>query len=270
MIRPTRIGRVRVAWRAMSREASAALPDPTATPVTPSTLTSLLDRAEPRPSDPPGLAVWQVATAAVGEEELELARDWLDEAERGQASSYVRAELRRAYEIGHAVARAVIGSLTARPPEKVVWGRHPCPGCGEPHGRPRVEGADLEFSLSHTPGQVLVGVADVAIGVDIERRPDDPENAVSLAKLLHPRELEEIEAAARGTLDGGGAAVRFTRAWSRTEAYLKGLGIGLGRDPHLDYLGSDQAAGRTVGPWSVIDVVAPEGYGAAVALLRDA
>ncbi|MDN5744016.1 MAG: 4'-phosphopantetheinyl transferase superfamily protein, partial [Nocardioidaceae bacterium] len=123
--------------------------------------------------------------------------------------------------------------------------------------------------LSHTPGQVLVAVADVAVGIDIERHPDDVDSALSLAKLLHPRELEEIEAAARGTLDGGGVAVRFTRAWSRTEAYLKGLGIGLGRDPHLDYLGSDAAADRTLGPWVISDVVAAEGYGAALALLKE-
>lgn len=81
----------------------------------------------------------------------------------------------------------------------------------------------MEFSLSHTPGQVLIAVADVPVGVDVERHPDDP---VALAGLLHPRETDEISAAAHGTLDGGRATVRFTRAWSRTEAYLKGIASG--------------------------------------------
>ncbi|MDQ6525852.1 4'-phosphopantetheinyl transferase superfamily protein [Nocardioides sp. LHD-245] len=247
----------------MTRDVAQAVPDREAEPVTPAVLDSFLNTSVLRPEGGPG--IWRVPTATVGDAELEVARDWLDESERQQASSYVRAELRRAYEIAHAAARLVVGAATDTPPEKVVWGRHPCPGCGEPHGRPRAEGAGVEFSLSHTPGQVLVAVADVAVGVDVERHPDDP---VALAKLLHPRESEEIEAAAQGTLDGGRATVRFTRAWSRTEAYLKGIGIGLGRDPHLDYLGTDDASSRSLGSWTVRDVVVPEGYGAALAVLR--
>ncbi|WP_436698795.1 4'-phosphopantetheinyl transferase family protein [Nocardioides sp. BYT-33-1] len=246
----------------MTRDVAQAVPDRRAEPVTPVVLDTFLNTPVTRPGG--GLGIWRVPTATIGDEELEVARDWLDEDERRQASSYVRAELRLAYEIAHAAARLVVGAATDTPPEKVVWGRHPCPGCGEPHGRPRAEGAGVEFSLSHTPGQILVAVTEAPVGVDVERHPDDP---VALAKLLHPRESEEIEAAAQGTLDGGRATVRFTRAWSRTEAYLKGIGIGLGRDPHLDYLGTDEAAGRSLGPWTVRDVVVPEGYGAAVAVL---
>lgn len=247
----------------MSRETSEAVPDRSAIAIVPATLASFLGEPHPREATGAGLGVWLIDTARFGEDELELGRSWLDEAERHQASKYVRAELRRAYEIAHAAARLVVGSATDTPPEKVVWGRHPCPGCGEPHGRPRAEGTAIEFSLSHTPGQILVAVADVPVGVDVERHPDDP---TALAGVLHPQETAEIEAAARGTLDGGRAAVRFTRAWSRTEAYLKGIGIGLGRDPHLDYLGTDDAPGRTVGEWSLRDVVVPDGYGAALAL----
>ena len=252
----------------MTREASVATPDSSTVPVAPSILESLLTVPAPRPAGSHGsrlhgLGVWRVATDTISDEEIEVGRTWLDDAERQQASSYVRAELRLAYEIAHAAARLVIGQATDMPPEKVVWGRHPCPGCGEPHGRPRAEDADIEFSLSHTPGQVLVAVADVPVGVDVERLPEDP---LPLSGLLHPRESDEIAAAANGTLDGGRASVRFIRAWSRTEAYLKGIGIGLGRDPHLDYLGSDDAPGRTVGEWLLRDVSVPEGYGAAVAL----
>jgi len=225
-------------------------------------LESLLATPE-RPGDDEQAVVWAVDTERIDDDELEAARGWFDEGERSQASSYVRAELRRAYEIAHATARLVLGAATGVAPHEVVWGRHPCPGCGEPHGRPRAEGTTVEFSLSHTPGQVLVALADVPVGVDVERHPDDP---VALAKLLHPRETEEIEAAAHGTLDGGRASVRFTRAWARTEAYLKGIGIGLGRDPHLDYLGTDQTPGRRLGEWTVRDVSVPEGYGAALAV----
>jgi 4'-phosphopantetheinyl transferase len=248
----------------MNRDVAEAVPDRSVHPVDPWTLDSFLDTPAPRAEAGAGLGVWRMETARFSDEELDLGAGWLDDGEREQASSYVRAELRRAYVLAHAAARLVVGTATGTPPAKVVWGRHDCPGCGEPHGRPRAEGARVEFSLSHTPGQVLVAVADVPVGVDVERHPEDP---VALAGLLHPRETEEIQAAASGTLDGGRATVRFTRAWSRTEAYLKGIGIGLGRDPHLDYLGTDEAPGRTIGGWSVRDVLVPEGYGGAVSVL---
>lgn len=250
----------------MTRDPSVATPDASAVPVEPALLDSLLSDPPTRPVDADGrsgLGIWRIATDAVSDADLDVGRQWLDDAERDQASSYVRAELRRAYEVAHAAARLVLGAVTGAAPEEVVWGRHACPGCGEPHGRPRAEGADVEFSLSHTPGQILVAVADVPVGVDVERLPEDP---LALGGLLHPDEGAEIRAAANGTLDGGRASVRFIRAWSRTEAYLKGLGIGLGRDPHLDYLGTDDAAGRTVDGWWLRDVTVPEGYGAAVAL----
>lgn len=249
----------------MTREVWEAVPDPGTAMVEPAVLGSLLDDPAPRGDGAATahLGVWRIDTERVTDAELEAARAWLDDDERARASSHVRAELRRAYEIAHGAARRVLGAVIDVAPEAVRWGRHACPGCGEPHGRPRAEGAPVEFSLSHTPGQVLIAVADRPVGVDVEQHPADP---VAVAGVLHPRETDEIGQAARGLLDGGRASVRFTRAWSRTEAYLKGIGIGLGRDPHLDYLGTDDAAVRSVGGWSVHDVAVPDGYGAAVAL----
>lgn len=243
----------------MTRNTAEAVPDRSSRPVQPTSLDSFLTEPPGRAEEGARLGVWYVETASFPEAELDVGRGWLDEAERQEASSYVRADQRRAFEIAHAAARLVVGAATATPPEKVVWGRHPCPGCGEPHGRPRAEGAEVEFSISHTPGAVLIAVADVPVGVDVERHADDP---VAMARLLHPRESAEVV----GTQDPDEAAARFTRAWSRTEAYLKGIGIGLGRDPHLDYLGTDAAPGRTLADWTVRDVVAPDGYGAALAL----
>lgn len=246
----------------MSSNAPEAVPDRSARPVQPATIESFLADPAPRANGGARLGVWVADTETFPEEELEVGRAWLDEDERQQASSAVRGELRRAYEIAHAAARLVVGAATLTPPEKIVWGRHPCPSCGEPHGRPRPEGAAVEFSVSHTPGQVLIAVADVPVGVDVERHPDDPAAlATSLSRLLHPRETQEVVAA-----DGEDAAVRFSRAMARTTAYLKGLGIGLSQEPHLHYLGTDPAPARTIGEWSIRDVLVPEGYGAALAL----
>lgn len=217
--------------------------------------------ALPEPAGDDGLRVWSLATDAVDLAELDEVRPWFDSDEQEQAAAYVRAELRHAYEIAHATARRIVAKVVgAADPADIEWGRHDCPGCGEPHGRPRVEGADVEFSLAHTPGLVLVATADIAVGVDAERYPDRDDLA-GLAGVLHAEEAEEVAAAQ----DPADAVRRFTRAWTRTEAYLKGVGIGLGRGPDLDYLGTSAEPERVLDGWRVRDVRVPSGYGGAVA-----
>lgn len=53
--------------------------------------------------------------------------------------------------------------------------------------------------------------------------------------------------------------------WTRKEAYLKGLGVGLSEDPAADYVGSGPVPARMPG-WSLSDVRVPEGHCAALAL----
>jgi 4'-phosphopantetheinyl transferase len=96
-----------------------------------------------------------------------------------------------------AVRRRVVGDwVTARfgPVGRL------CPRCGSAdHGRPRL--ADRHVSLAYADGLALVAVADLAVGVDLERDGPAPE----------------------GFSD--------RRAWTRYEALVKATGEGIRRDP---------------------------------------
>lgn len=181
----------------------------------------------------------------------------LSEAERERAASFVRRTDAATYAAAHLALRRVLGGYLGLPASQVPFVREPCPGCGEPHGRPAVAGdpTPLHFSLSHSHGLALVGVAPVPVGVDVELLPG-PETVEICAPALHAREQAELAAvppAARRRV--------FGRLWTRKEAYLKGIGTGLSRDPSLDYLGADAAA-RPPG-WTVLDVpCGPEHCGA--------
>ncbi|MFD4371247.1 4'-phosphopantetheinyl transferase family protein [Streptomyces sp. NPDC058486] len=179
----------------------------------------------------------------------------LDEEERRRVGEFVTTGGRDRYVWAHVVLRRVLASYTGVAPAELRFGRE-----GR-YGRPvlRDAGAPVGFSLSHSHGLVAVAVAAGAVGVDVQRECPPGTVEACLARL-HPRERAELE-----RLGPSRRAVEFTRLWARKEAYLKGLGTGLGRPPRADYLGDGEPAARPAG-WGVGAVAAQAGYAAAVAV----
>ncbi|MGW5348798.1 4'-phosphopantetheinyl transferase family protein, partial [Streptomyces sp. NPDC004050] len=187
----------------------------------------------------------------------------LDPAERGRAAALARPADRIRFTAAHVALRAVLGSYLGVPPADVRYVREECPCCGGPHGRPALDGfpADLHFSLSHRSDLVLIGVARAPIGVDVELVCDAAESD-ELALMLHPDEQQEAR-----RLDPVPRPRAIARLWTRKEAYLKGLGTGLGRDPATDYIGLDTTGGRrSRGDWHFLDVPVDRGYVASAAV----
>ena len=85
-----------------------------------------------------------------------------------------------------------------------------------PHGKPRLAGENgwLRFNLSHSGDVTLIAVArDVEVGVDVERiRPVIEMHAIARRWLGRDDIADERE---------------FFRAWTRHEAMVKALGVGL-------------------------------------------
>ncbi|MFG2112718.1 4'-phosphopantetheinyl transferase family protein [Streptomyces sp. NPDC048718] len=190
----------------------------------------------------------------------------LDAHERERAAAFRRPVDRHLYTVAHLALRTLLAGLLGARPADLVFGREPCPCCGAPHGRPVLATPGpppLHFSLSHTPGLVLVATAPVPVGADVEHRPA-PESVRDLVSVLHPRERAEIE----GEPEGEPRAAALGRIWARKEAYLKGLGTGLGRDPALDDLGGDpvREPGRHPEGWAVRDLLCGPRHHGAVAL----
>jgi len=196
--------------------------------------------------------LWMRDTAAVPTEP-----DVLDADEHGRAARFVRDTDRERYIASHLLLRRVLAKYTAVPPELLRFTREECPCCSEPHGRPALDGiaGAPHFSLSHAGPLALIAVASDPVGADVEAHPK-ASSVEGLTSVLHPAEQDELNAA---RLD----PKAFARLWTRKEAYLKGLGSGLGRDTKLDYVGD-----RQPGPegWTLADTPAPPGFAAAIAL----
>lgn len=185
----------------------------------------------------------------------------LDDSELNRTSLCRRKPNGFLYTSAHIALRRLLGAYLDVPPRDLRFVREPCPGCGEPHGRPAVStpSPPLHFSLSHSTGMVMIGVAATPIGVDVEKLPG-PETVEMCTPAFHPAERAELE-----SLPDEARRAAFGQLWTRKEAYLKALGTGLSRALDADYLGGDPA--RHPAGWTVLDTSCGPGHTAAAAVL---
>jgi 4'-phosphopantetheinyl transferase len=157
--------------------------------------------------------------------------------------------------VSHVALRLVLGEITGTAPERLRFERR-CGHCGGAgHGKPRLAGrSDLDFSISHSGELALIAVArGRRVGADVERvRPRTDVLAIARGSLS-ARERRAIEALATDEA----RREAFFRCWTRKEAYLKALGVGLAGGLDTD---PEQARG-----WQIRSLPAPPGYMAAVA-----
>lgn len=212
----------------------------------------------PRPDSP---QLWLVATAAHEETATRYAPLVLGPSELARAEEFRRPGDRATYLCAHVGLRRVLGNHLGVAPRTVSMARAPCPCCGEPHGRPVLPDGQLHFSLSHCEGLSLIAVAAAPVGVDVEPVPT-PQTLVEAADVVHPVESAELAALAPALRPAA-----FARVWTRKEAYLKGLGIGLGADPSTEYVGAGETPTAPSG-WLLADIAVPRGHRAAVAVRR--
>ena len=201
----------------------------------------------------PGVVhLWLRETADVPREPDALSRD-----EQARAARFVHDSDRDRYIASHLLLRRVLARYVPAAAEQLLFTREECPCCGEPHGRPALDGLTgaPHFSLSHAGELTLIAVAADPVGADVEAHPAD-DSVPGLANVLHPYEQVELKAAQH-------SPEAFARLWTRKEAYLKGLGSGLGRDTALDYVGDQHP---NPDGWTLADAPAPPGFAAAVAL----
>ena len=157
--------------------------------------------------------------------------------------------------VSHVALRLVLGDLTGTAPESLHFERR-CGHCGAAgHGKPHLGGrSDLDFSISHSGGLALIAVArGRRVGADVERvRPRTDVLAIARGSLS-ARERQTIE-----SLETDAARREaFFRCWTRKEAYLKALGVGLAGGLDTD---PEDARG-----WRIRSLPTRPGYMAAVA-----
>lgn len=157
-------------------------------------------------------------------EELAL----LSRPEQARLETILHVRAARDFVAGRALMRRVLGAMTGIDPCRLRIGVR--------DGRPFLVDNTwaLDMSLSHGGGWLCLAIGRaVAVGADIEPLPD-PAHVEGVARLM----LSDRECCFLRRLQGEARAAIFCRLWTRREAALKRMGIGLsGNDPNQCHLG---------------------------------
>lgn len=171
-------------------------------------------------------------------------RALLDPVERVRYESTVDPAGRGRFLVGCALSRLALGELLGLPPADVPL-RRVCPRCGGPHGKVHLAlppdgpagipagipagtrpAYDRSVTFSVTHSGALVGVAVCRggeVGLDVEESHADMD-VDSAARVA----LSDAELAALYARPAAERQPAFLRTWTRKEAVLKALGVGLG------------------------------------------
>ncbi len=107
------------------------------------------------------------------------------------------------------------------------------------YGKPSLATAgELGFNLSHSGNLAVLAVGrQPAIGVDLERVSHHRDAHALAHNICSPTELASLLQLSEHAL-----SVPFLICWTRKEAFLKALGVGLSRDPRHITVGTERVA----------------------------
>jgi 4'-phosphopantetheinyl transferase len=212
--------------------------------------------------------IWWAQLDAPESRVQQLART-LDADEVARADRFQAPHHRERWIVGRGLLRELVGQYTGCLPSNVrlVYGPH-----GKPSLAPDSGDSSLRFSLAHSEGLVVFALArDVEIGVDVEAVRPLKDLELVAEQFFSPRECESLRSLRPDQRVDG-----FFNCWSRKEAYIKALGLGLSLPldtfdvelrPGLParLLAVEGLAGSATS-WSLRALHAPPGFAAAVAM----
>lgn len=206
----------------------------------------------------------------------------LDDAERRRHDRLRREVDRARFAVGRRVLRHAVAERHGVAARTIEVRTAPAPalaGAGAGGGRPVVPGGPRGISIAHGGQLVLVALCDVhAVGVDVEPLASSASIEAVATTLLGPAEHAALRARTDPELGTGcSRQLELLRAWTRKEAILKAVGVGLTVPPEAIVLARDGAprVAATSGGlpearrFALWDLDAGPGHVAALAVLRD-
>ncbi len=211
--------------------------------------------------------VWMILARDLDQSSFAQLLAYLSPEERHRSATIQHALTQRNFVVGRGCLRHLLGRHLGQGPASLrfTYG---------PQGKPSLESDNsrLKFNLSHSGDYVAIAIADVNLGIDLERIRALNSLPALCERCLTPREQIRVL-----TLPKPQATLQFFRYWTVKEAYVKGVGLGLSQpmgeiEVHLDQRslfqypqplgqGSGMLSGWQVWQWQVeLDYMAALAY----------
>lgn len=200
------------------------------------------------------VSLW-LARLDVSASTLHVLEGCLSSEERARAQTLRRPRDRRRFLAARGWQRQLLAGQLGCDPGEIRFVR------GD-SGKPRLAGSDLRFNAARSGRLALYATSPtMEVGVDIEAIQPTADVDRIAARFFSPAEQDALAA-----LPPGQRVVAFFECWTRKEAYVKGIGTGLGVPVHTMDVWNAETRCATVAGWSVrqLEGVGP-GFAAAVA-----
>jgi 4'-phosphopantetheinyl transferase len=140
----------------------------------------------------------------------------LDESEKKRAYGFKFDHIRRRFIVSHALLRSLLSQYIQIKPQEIIFYYNA-------YGKPYLKNNAIRFNMSHSHNMALfVFSPTMEVGIDIEYiNPIASINELPIS-YFSQTEQEEIK-----MLSGECQTRAFYKHWTRMEAYLKAVGIGL-------------------------------------------
>lgn len=161
--------------------------------------------------------VWSIDLEVPAAVERQLATT-LDRHEIDRAMQFHRSEHRRRFIVSHGALRGLLGELVGLKPDQIRFGH-------VPYGKPYLARCHpIAFNMSHSHNCALVAVSlEGPLGIDIERVRPLPDLEAISGRFFSTTEVRHLHSVAGTALE----ARCFFNCWTRKEALIKGLSMGL-------------------------------------------
>lgn len=213
------------------------------------------------PPEAPGLPRVEVQLHSLRVPEREVSRlaSLLSREERERAGRYRCAQDRHRFVARRGRLREVLGGKLAVPAASLALD-------GGRFEKPRLAGTQLRFSVSHSADLMMLAIADVEVGCDIER--------LDLSfdwQSVSPTICADAELSRLGRLSSTAARQQFFDWWTQKEAVVKAIGDGLAYPVRsIDLTGPRDLIVAGDRKWRVSTLSPAPGYCGAVAVEESA
>lgn len=161
------------------------------------------------------IVYWNIDTSKTSSEEIYFFHSRLSTLHKVRAAQFQKEKDRSLFIVAHYALDTLLTNVFHIQPQISI----------DLHQKPFIANHPIHFNLSHTEKRILIGFSHAPIGVDVEKVIPLPDLDILVRNTMHPDEMR--------TFNSGDPALKlslFYNLWTKKEAVVKALGVGLGKE----------------------------------------